>query len=105
MIRTFVRLLIAVQFSLLAPRIVYSHGPQVQRPQARPSISSVVRLAEKGIERFSALAPWSRRTTDARPLTMYHEEALEAGCDACLAKPFKLAELSAAIRRASHRGR
>jgi len=96
MIRTFVRLLVAVQFSLLAPRIVYSHGPQVQRPQARPSISSVVRLAEKGTD--------SRRTTDARPLTMYHEEALEAGCDACLAKPFKLAELSAAIR-ASHRGR
>ena len=41
----------------------------------------------------------------ADPTTMYHEEALEAGCDACLAKPFKLAELSAAIQRASHRGR
>jgi two-component system, sensor histidine kinase len=40
----------------------------------------------------------------ADPTTMYHEEALEAGCDACLAKPFKLAELSAAIRRSS-RGR
>jgi len=41
----------------------------------------------------------------ADPTTMYHEEALEAGCAACLAKPFKLAELRAAIRRASHRGR
>jgi CheY-like chemotaxis protein len=40
----------------------------------------------------------------ADPTTMYHEEALEAGCDACLAKPFKLAELSTAIRRSS-RGR
>ena len=40
----------------------------------------------------------------ADPTTMYHEEALEAGCDACLAKPFKLSELSAAIRRSS-RGR
>jgi signal transduction histidine kinase len=40
----------------------------------------------------------------ADPTTMYHEEALEAGCDSCLAKPFKLAELSAAIRRSS-RGR
>jgi signal transduction histidine kinase len=37
----------------------------------------------------------------ADPTTMYHEEALEAGCDACLAKPFKLTELSAAIRRSS----
>jgi signal transduction histidine kinase len=40
----------------------------------------------------------------ADPTTMYHEEALEAGCDSCLAKPFKLADLSAAIRRSS-RGR
>jgi len=40
----------------------------------------------------------------ADPTTMYHEEALEAGCDACLSKPFKLTELSAAIRRSS-RGR
>ena len=40
----------------------------------------------------------------ADPTTIYHEEALEAGCDACLAKPFKLAELSTAIRRSS-RGR
>ena len=40
----------------------------------------------------------------ADPTTMYHEEALEAGCDACLAKPFKLVELSTAIRRSS-RGR
>jgi signal transduction histidine kinase len=40
----------------------------------------------------------------ADPTTMYHEEALEAGCDACLAKPFKLADLSTAIRRSS-RGR
>src|SRR5215471_14335853 len=40
----------------------------------------------------------------ADPTTIYHEEALEAGCDACLAKPFKLAELSSAIRRSS-RGR
>ena len=37
----------------------------------------------------------------ADPTTMYHEEALEAGCDACLAKPFKLADLTAAIRRSS----
>src|SRR5262249_52781172 len=37
----------------------------------------------------------------ADPPTMYHEEALEAGCAACLAKPFKLAELGAAIRRSS----
>jgi signal transduction histidine kinase len=35
----------------------------------------------------------------ADPTTMYHEEALEAGCDACLSKPFKLAELGEAIRR------
>jgi len=48
MIRTFVRLLIAVQFSLLAPRIVYSHGPKVQRPQARPDVWSVVGLTENG---------------------------------------------------------
>jgi CheY-like chemotaxis protein len=41
----------------------------------------------------------------ADPTTIYHEEALEAGCDACLAKPFKLAELSAAIGRASRSGR
>jgi signal transduction histidine kinase len=41
----------------------------------------------------------------ADPTTMYHEEALEAGCDACLAKPFKLADLSAAIRRSSRRRR
>jgi DNA-binding response OmpR family regulator len=39
----------------------------------------------------------------ADPTTMYHEEALEAGCDACLAKPFKLADLSATIRRSSRR--
>jgi signal transduction histidine kinase len=37
----------------------------------------------------------------ADPTTIYHEEALEAGCDACLAKPFKLTELTAAIRRSS----
>jgi signal transduction histidine kinase len=37
----------------------------------------------------------------ADPTTIYHEEALEAGCDACLAKPFKLSELSAAIKRSS----
>jgi signal transduction histidine kinase len=41
----------------------------------------------------------------ADPTTIYHEEALEAGCDACLAKPFKLADLSAAIRRSSRSGR
>jgi signal transduction histidine kinase len=41
----------------------------------------------------------------ADPTTMYHEEALDAGCDACLAKPFKLADLSAAIRRSSRRRR
>jgi signal transduction histidine kinase len=40
----------------------------------------------------------------ADPTAMYHEEALEAGCDSCLAKPFKLADLSVAIRRSS-RGR
>jgi CheY-like chemotaxis protein/anti-sigma regulatory factor (Ser/Thr protein kinase) len=40
----------------------------------------------------------------ADPTTMYHEEALEAGCDSCLSKPFKLADLSAAIKRSS-RGR
>jgi signal transduction histidine kinase len=40
----------------------------------------------------------------ADPTTIYHEEALEAGCDACLSKPFKLADLGAAIRRSS-RGR
>jgi CheY-like chemotaxis protein len=40
----------------------------------------------------------------ADPTAMYHEEALEAGCDSCLSKPFKLADLSAAIRRSS-RGR
>jgi DNA-binding response OmpR family regulator len=40
----------------------------------------------------------------ADPTTIYHEEALEAGCDSCLAKPFKLADLSVAIRRSS-RGR
>jgi CheY-like chemotaxis protein len=50
-----------------------------------------------------ATEPWSKRRPSGPSRS--REEALEAGCDACLAKPFKLAELSAAIGRASRSGR
>ena len=37
----------------------------------------------------------------ADPATVHRAEALEAGCDACLSKPFKLEDLMASIRLSS----
>jgi CheY-like chemotaxis protein len=37
----------------------------------------------------------------ADPATVCRAEALEAGCDACLSKPFRLGEVMASIRRSS----
>ncbi len=40
----------------------------------------------------------------ADPATVRRAEALEAGCDACLSKPFELEELATAIRLSSRSG-
>ena len=37
----------------------------------------------------------------ADPASLHRAEALEAGCDACLSKPFALEELTASIQAAS----
>ena len=55
--------------------------------------------ATRALRRQGCVIPIVALTAD--PATLHRAEALEAGCDACLSKPFKLEDLMASIRLSS----
>jgi CheY-like chemotaxis protein len=55
--------------------------------------------AARALRSQGCLLPIVALTAD--PATLHREEALDAGCDACLSKPFKLEDLMASIRLSS----